>query len=171
MIEPKQVRERAQKLYSDMKRRSQPTYWQSGPRRGRIMWPGAQLPSYSSDVFASWLLTEIGCNAFLCPYCSAPLDVISMTLDHDIPLKKGGDNEISNLVFCCSDCNELKGAMTGKGYRLFRAMLLELSESDAADLLKRLRYGLSGMRVAQQSHKNKKIKAQQPSLVTSDEPF
>jgi 5-methylcytosine-specific restriction endonuclease McrA len=169
MIEPKQVRERAQKLYSDIKRRSQPKLWKAGRMAGRVRWPGVDVP-YTSDEFATWLLTEVGCNAFLCPYCSAPLDVLSMTLDHDFPLACGGSNETRNLVPCCRDCNELKGKMTGKEYMLFRDLMRKLSPAAEGDVLQRLRFGLNGMRASQRSHAEKKRKLQ-PSLVTSDEPF
>jgi 5-methylcytosine-specific restriction endonuclease McrA len=169
MIEPKQVRVRASKLFYDISRRSEPKLWKSGRMKGRVRWPGMPVP-YTSDEFATWLLTEIGCSAFLCPYCSCPLDVLSMTLDHGIPVHAGGGNEFTNLVPCCRDDNELKGGMTGKGYMLFRKLLRELPPADEADVLKRLRYGLNGMRASQQL-RAQRAKKNQPSLVTSDEPF
>lgn len=33
------------------------------------------------------------------------------TVDHYIPLKKGGTNDFDNLVLMCKDCNEKKGSM------------------------------------------------------------
>lgn len=33
------------------------------------------------------------------------------TVDHFIPLKKGGTNDFENLVLMCKDCNEKKGSM------------------------------------------------------------
>lgn len=167
MIDPKQVRERAQQLYADIKKRSKPKLWKSGHKKNRVRLPEVPVP-YTSDEFASWLLTTIGCTCFLCPYCNAPLDVLSMTLDHNIPLRPGG-NEFPNLVACCADCNTLKGKVTGKGYMLFRELMRELQPADEADILKRLRSGAMGMRLSQQMRAQKG--KQQPSLVTSDEPF
>lgn len=40
-----------------------------------------------------------------CWYCGAPGD----TVDHWIPLCRGGTNKTVNLVCACSECNELKG--------------------------------------------------------------
>lgn len=176
MIDPKQLRDRATQLYSDLKKRSRPTYWQSGPRQGKILWPGEDVP-YSSEEFAAWLLKAVGYNAFPCPYCNAPLDVLSMVLDHDVALKKGGTNEFSNFKPCCRDCNELKGAMTAKDYVLFRAMLRQLSPAGESDLLKRLRFGLTGMRMSQQANAEKKSAGskrpakRRPALAKSAEPF
>jgi 5-methylcytosine-specific restriction endonuclease McrA len=34
------------------------------------------------------------------------------TTDHRIPLSRGGDNTLENLVACCKDCNQRKDNMT-----------------------------------------------------------
>lgn len=44
----------------------------------------------------------------VCASCGRPLDVITMTVDHFIPLSKGGTNETANLVALCEDCNKKK---------------------------------------------------------------
>jgi 5-methylcytosine-specific restriction endonuclease McrA len=170
MIEPKQVRVRASKLFYDITRRSEPKLWKSGRMKGRVRWPGMPVP-YTSDEFATWLLTEIGCSAFLCPYCNAPLDVLSMTLDHDFPLKCGGSNEFRNLVPCCRDCNELKGKMTGKEYMLFRDLMRKMSPAAEGDVLQRLRFGLNGMRASQRSHAEKHAKQKSPTVQAIEEAF
>ncbi len=43
-----------------------------------------------------------------CFYCNAQLTFNESTLDHVIPLSKGGSNRIENLVLACSDCNQKK---------------------------------------------------------------
>lgn len=168
MIEPRDVTKRASKLFYDIKRRSEPKYWKNGRLAGRVRHPGVPVP-YMSESFASWLLAKIGCNAFLCPYCNAPLDVFSMTLDHDVPLGAGGTNETDNLVPCCSDCNTLKGKMTGEQYLLFRRLMRQLHPAAEADVLQRLRSGAMGMRLSQQMRAQKS--KQKPSVVMADEPF
>lgn len=170
MIEIRQVTGRARQLYSDIKKRSEPTFWKNGRLKGRMRWAGVTVP-YTSDEFAAWLLATIGCSAFLCPYCNAPLDALSMTLDHDYPLHGGGDNSFGNLVPCCSDCNTLKGKMPGAQYMLFRKLLRQLSPAAEADVLQRLRSGAKGMRLAQQLRAGQ-IEKSKPALVASvEEPF
>jgi len=44
-------------------------------------------------------------------YYNGP-DVISFHLDHIIPISKGGQNTVENLVLCCRHCNLSKGAKT-----------------------------------------------------------
>lgn len=53
-------------------------------------------------------------NVFLrdnntCQYCSSRSD---LTIDHVVPLSRGGDWSWNNLVTACSDCNSKKGAKT-----------------------------------------------------------
>ncbi len=56
-------------------------------------------------------------NSFICEYCGRPDlhdskcsgDAWQVTLDHVIPLSKGGKRfDISNLVVCCNICNKIK---------------------------------------------------------------
>lgn len=44
-----------------------------------------------------------------CARCGKELDISSMTIEHVIPLSKGGENRVSNLVALCEDCNKSKG--------------------------------------------------------------
>lgn len=44
----------------------------------------------------------------VCQYCQNSFD----TIDHVIPLTRGGDNMLNNLVPCCRSCNSSKGTKT-----------------------------------------------------------
>lgn len=44
-----------------------------------------------------------------CFYCTKRLDLDTSTLDHCIPLSKGGSSKFSNLVLACHECNQSKG--------------------------------------------------------------
>ena len=47
-----------------------------------------------------------------CFYCGIELDLSIPRfthIDHKIPLSKGGNNTIDNIVWCCSNCNLKKG--------------------------------------------------------------
>lgn len=59
------------------------------------------------------------CNFFgwLCRYCKCELTDDSVTIDHQIPLSRGGSNWPSNLVPACASCNKRKHARTPQEYR------------------------------------------------------
>jgi 5-methylcytosine-specific restriction endonuclease McrA len=44
-----------------------------------------------------------------CVYCAARLDQHNATLDHVVPLARGGAHDPGNLVVACAPCNRLKG--------------------------------------------------------------
>jgi len=44
------------------------------------------------------------------------------TLDHDLPISRGGTNARNNVVAACERCNGEKGATTGAEYRATRAL-------------------------------------------------
>jgi hypothetical protein len=52
----------------------------------------------------------------LCYYCQKPTDLEDWTIDHKIPLSRGGSNARHNKVGCCRPCNAEKGAMTADEY-------------------------------------------------------
>src|SRR5208283_587336 len=55
---------------------------------------------------------------FKCFYCHAELSKKTRTLDHKIPLSRGGSNEPENLVPCCRTCNSRKHNMTAEEFML-----------------------------------------------------
>lgn len=49
-----------------------------------------------------------------CEYCKSPNNYTSelFTIDHIIPVSKGGSNDFDNLAYCCSGCNTFKSDIT-----------------------------------------------------------
>ncbi len=45
---------------------------------------------------------------FICQYCGKTPPNITLEIDHLIPISKGGDNDINNLIISCFDCNRGK---------------------------------------------------------------
>jgi 5-methylcytosine-specific restriction endonuclease McrA len=45
-----------------------------------------------------------------CAYCGNRIPRKNRTLDHVVPLSKGGRHSVSNLVMACRSCNSAKGA-------------------------------------------------------------
>jgi len=47
-------------------------------------------------------------DSFTCQYCGKSAPNIVLEIDHIIPVSKGGDNKILNLITSCFDCNRGK---------------------------------------------------------------
>jgi 5-methylcytosine-specific restriction endonuclease McrA len=48
-------------------------------------------------------------DAWTCQYCFKPLTEKTATMDHVLPLSKGGKTNFVNIVAACPTCNSLKG--------------------------------------------------------------
>ena len=44
-----------------------------------------------------------------CHWCDEKLSIKTATLDHKVPLSKGGLNNFNNYVLACYDCNQKRG--------------------------------------------------------------
>lgn len=53
--------------------------------------------------------TVLSRDNYQCVYCGS---TDQLTLDHVVPVSRGGSDEIENLVACCQRCNSIKGART-----------------------------------------------------------
>lgn len=60
-----------------------------------------------TDVTAA-TIREIRHTTKQCHYCATPLVYETVTIDHVIPLSKGGAHMRGNLVGCCQPCNSRK---------------------------------------------------------------
>lgn len=59
-----------------------------------------------------------------CAYCGCetrPVGEWRLTMDHIVPVSRGGSDAIENLCVACAGCNSDKGTMTGDEYRAWRA--------------------------------------------------
>ena len=54
-----------------------------------------------------------------CIYCLNPIEFGKDTLEHKLPLSRGGTNDKENLAIACSKCNFNKGKKTEEEYRDF----------------------------------------------------
>ena len=50
-----------------------------------------------------------------CVYCGNRENICR---DHDVPLVRGGSNNITNIVPACGSCNSAKGTLTGSEFRM-----------------------------------------------------
>ncbi len=66
----------------------------------------------------------------ICYYCRQRFPASSLTMDHIIPLARGGKSVKENLVPCCKDCNNKKKNMLPVEWSEYLNNLKDESESD-----------------------------------------
>lgn len=44
----------------------------------------------------------------VCYYCELKIEPELVTMDHKVPISKGGKSTKNNIVLCCKDCNTKK---------------------------------------------------------------
>lgn len=54
---------------------------------------------------------------FKCYYCQERITFKTGTVDHLLPVSRGGRHSKTNMVACCAPCNRSKGAMTEREFR------------------------------------------------------
>lgn len=64
-------------------------------------------------------------DGFFCQYCGAHPPISILQVDHIVPVKEGGENDLDNLITACQTCN------IGKGARCLSSVPKSLSEKTA----------------------------------------
>ncbi|HYE93485.1 MAG TPA: HNH endonuclease [Terriglobales bacterium] len=64
-------------------------------------------------------------DAGACRYCGVVLDFAAATLDHIVPVSRGGTNAEANLVLACAPCNNAKADNSAAWYEARRIAELE----------------------------------------------
>jgi CRISPR/Cas system Type II protein with McrA/HNH and RuvC-like nuclease domain len=54
-----------------------------------------------------------------CYYCGCRIFLSNATVDHKMPITRGGSDSIANLAACCATCNKNKGNKTEAEYLAF----------------------------------------------------
>lgn len=54
-----------------------------------------------------------------CAYCGCALEYKDMQVDHIVPLKRGGPDDIKNMLPSCRSCNHYKATMTAEEYKRY----------------------------------------------------
>ncbi len=47
-----------------------------------------------------------------CHYCNGVFEPAELTMDHIVPVSRGGKSNKGNIVVCCKDCNNEKKYLT-----------------------------------------------------------
>lgn len=53
-----------------------------------------------------------------CQYCGTTITLANISIDHAIPICRGGNNNADNLVGICRECNPIKGIFTEEEFFL-----------------------------------------------------
>jgi len=56
-----------------------------------------------------WWQTKLSLG--ICYYCGKKIPAKELTMDHIVPLARGGTSSKGNLAACCKECNNLKKTM------------------------------------------------------------
>ena len=59
----------------------------------------------------------MGAGKWLCRYCGCALTAENGTVDHVVPVSRGGKNTMSNMVAACFGCNNDKADRTPEEWR------------------------------------------------------
>lgn len=66
-----------------------------------------------------------------CAYCGKEIDIKDMQVDHMIPLRLGGADEMSNYMPACRRCNHYKRGNSLEGFRKMIETIPEKLERDS----------------------------------------
>ena len=75
---------------------------------------------------SAWWTRKIG--AGLCYYCGRKVGRTELTMDHVVPLSRGGRSTKGNLVPACKDCNNRKKYLLPIEWKEYLESLAEKSE-------------------------------------------
>lgn len=65
-----------------------------------------------------------------CPYCKEIVTTENMSLDHKLPVSRGGSSEADNIHIVCNRCNKRKGQMRHEAYVSLLKLLDSFSKDD-----------------------------------------
>lgn len=101
--------------------------------------PELKYTTPTIDVLYKWLKRD----KYICYYSLEELTLDNLTIDHKIPLFRGGTNDLSNLCICSRKMNNIKGQLTEKEFKSL-LKLVSKWEDGGASLFKRIRQGFFG---------------------------
>jgi 5-methylcytosine-specific restriction endonuclease McrA len=111
---PKHLWTKESILKSSQKRSGENSYqWKGGVMKNKkyVSWlknKRNRMPKIGEHTFGEWDLLKKQYN-FTCPDCKRIEPEIKLTIDHIIPLSKGGSDNIENIQPLCQSCNSKKG--------------------------------------------------------------
>lgn len=77
-----------------------------------------------------------------CAYCGCKLEYKDMQIDHVIPLRRGGEDDIKNMLPACRSCNHYKATLTAEEFRDYVSRIPERLQRDSIPYKVGARFGL-----------------------------
>lgn len=77
-----------------------------------------------------------------CVYCKELINHDNASLDHKMPLSRGGKDELNNLHIVCANCNLAKGSLIDWEFALLSSSFLsQITTQSSIMILRKLRAG------------------------------
>lgn len=149
------VRKRCRVVYDSQVARHRKKLQKSAGRGIKLEIPPDEVLPYNFNQFFDWVWYKYGTKGHRCPWCGRPIDFLSMTFDHRIPLDKEGSLGLDNLEGICKPCQDLKGSQMPEEYTELLRFLDTLSTSHRNYLEQRIRAGAAANRMRFFPHKKK----------------
>ncbi len=103
--------------------------WQKDNPQNTANTNARRKSAISNDITkATWLHIMQSTN-WTCKYCHCKLTNNNRTVDHVVPLSKGGEHSKDNLVPCCRSCNSRKNAKTPEEWERTKKYDAQLSNA------------------------------------------
>ena len=77
-----------------------------------------------------------------CAYCGEPIGFCAMQVDHVIPLRKGGEDTLENMMPACRSCNRYKSTLTVEQFRAAVERMPEVLMRDSVTYKIAARFGV-----------------------------
>jgi 5-methylcytosine-specific restriction endonuclease McrA len=120
--------------YGNMRTRFAPIYREDGVTLKR---PGRKIP-FSLLDYRNMMVFAMT-TGLRCVYCNKRIRIDQVSPDHDVPVKRDGSLQLSNIVIACIDDNRAKGELTGDEYKAFLKGLATFPEPARKYIMKQMR--------------------------------
>lgn len=70
----------------------------------------ARIKANNDGTLTGNVIVKLFAQARVCPYCTRPMRSVEKSLDHIVPLSRGGAHSVYNVLVCCKTCNSRKAA-------------------------------------------------------------
>lgn len=77
-----------------------------------------------------------------CAYCGCELEYRDMQVDHVIPLRRGGSDDVDNMLPACRSCNHYKATLTADEYKEYVSRIPDRLHRDSIPYQVGERFGI-----------------------------